>query len=66
MNDEGNKRKQTKSSDSCVDDRDVPEPSRVRRVVQDDTRLNRLLLDYNRYFLPSISLILWIIFLAIR
>ena len=66
MNDEGNKRKQTKSSDSCVDDRDVPEPSRVRRVVQDDTRLNRFLLDYNWNFLPWVGVILWALFLAFR
>jgi hypothetical protein len=66
MNDEGNKRTQTESSDCCVDDRDVPEPSRIRRPIQNDSRLNRFLLDYNWNFLPWVGVILWALFLAFR
>lgn len=39
--------------------------SGIRCTNEDVIRLNRFLLDYNRYFLPCISLVLWSIFLLL-
>lgn len=39
---------------------------RVRYSYEDVARLNGFLLDYNRYFLPSVSAILWLIFLLLK
>ena len=42
MNDEGGEQTQAKSSDYCLDDSNIPKPTRIRRSIQDDTRLSRV------------------------
>ena len=64
MNDEGGEQTQAKSSDYCLDDSNIPKPTRIRRSIQDDTRLSRFLLDYNWNFLPWVGIILWALFLT--
>ena len=66
MSDEGGKRSKTELSDSSADGGDLPEPVRLRRLIQDGVGLDRLLLAYNCVFLPGLSIILWAIFLVIR
>jgi len=66
MSDEGGKRQETKSSDSCTDGGDLPKPVGLRRLIQDGIGLDRLLLAYNCVFLPGLSALLWLIFLVIR
>jgi len=58
--DEGDKQKY---SDSMSDDSDIPEPLGIRCFIQNGSKLDRWLLVYHSYFLPCISIILWIIFL---
>ena len=38
----------------------------LRYSNEDVARFNRFLLDYNRYFLPCISIVLWSIFLLLK
>lgn len=64
MSDEGDK--QAKSGDSCINGSDIPEPFGFRCFVQDDVGLDKLLLDYNWYFLPWLSFVLWVVFLVVR
>ena len=66
MNDEGGKREQTESSDCCPDGGDIPEPLRIRYLIQNSFGFDRLLLAYNWVFSPGLSLILWALFLAFR
>ena len=66
MSDEGGKRDQTELGDSGSDDSDFLQSIGLRCIVQNDMGLDRLLLAYNCYFLPIVSLILWSIFLVIR
>ena len=66
MSDEGSKRQKTESSDTCADGGDIPEPIRLRHLIQDGTGPDRLLLAYNCVFLPGLSALLWVIFLVIR
>lgn len=60
QNDEG---EQKKNSDTMPNDSDVPEPDRIRCSIRNGNEGNRFLLDYHRYFLPAISIILWCLFL---
>jgi len=65
--DEGPKRKEKEeSSDSNSHARNILQPFGFRCLIQDDLGLDRLLLAYNCYFLPSISFLIWGIFLVIR
>jgi hypothetical protein len=41
-------------------------PSRVRRRILFRNAMDRILLGYNLYILPVISLFLWLIFLATK
>lgn len=67
MDDEGPERKQKKElSSSISDDGNFSKPLRFRHSLQDDLGLDRILLAYNWYFLPGISILLWIVFLVIR
>lgn len=51
------------SSDNLSDDCPILQPIWVRLSVQDGARLDEFLLDYGRYFLPRIGILLLIIFL---
>ncbi len=59
-----------KEADSCTLRRllshacHVFQPFWVRYYFQNDTEYNKFILDYHRYFLPSIGLIFWSIFLV--
>ena len=53
-----------KSGISILSDSDVSEPPRVRRGFLFCDETDRILLDYNGYILPWISLLLWFVFLA--
>jgi hypothetical protein len=67
MDDEGPERKQKKELSSSISDgSNFSKPFGFRHSIQDDLGLDRILLAYNGYFLPGISILLWIIFLAIR
>lgn len=66
MSDEGGKRKQTESGDCCSDGGDIPQPVGLRCLIQNDIGFDRLLLAYNWYFLPCVSIILWGVFLVVR
>lgn len=50
-------------SDFYLNGSDVFQSVRIRHYIRDDYECNRFVLDYHRYFLPSISLLFWIIFL---
>jgi len=66
MSDDVPKRqKKEESSDSVLDGGDLPEPFRLRRLIQNGVGLDRFLLAYNWVFLPWLSFILWIIFLVV-
>ena len=64
--DEGGKRDKTEYSSDSSDDSDFSKSSRLRCLLQDHTGLDRILLAYNFVFLPCISIIFWIVFLALR
>lgn len=67
MDDEGPERKQKKElSSSLFNGSNFSKPFRFRHSLQDDLGLDRILLAYNWYFLPGISILLWAVFLAIR
>jgi len=65
MDDEGCKQNKTELSTISVDDSNILQSSRIRRIVQNGMGYDRLLLAYNFYFLPIISIVLWSIFLVI-
>jgi len=64
--DEGGKRQETESSADRTDDSDILQSFRIRRLIQNGVGYDKLLLAYNFYFLPIVSIVLWSIFLAIR
>ena len=67
MDDEGPERKQKKElSSSSSNGGNFSKPTGLRCLIQDDLELDRILLAYNWYFLPCISVLLWALFLVIR
>lgn len=58
-----NEGKKKKNSDTVPNDSDVSEPNRIRCGFRNGIEVNRFILDYHRYFLPIVSIILWSIFL---
>jgi hypothetical protein len=42
----------------------VLQPSWVRHIIQTSNGMDKFLLDYGRYFLPSCGVISWIIFIV--
>jgi hypothetical protein len=59
-----------KEADSCTTRRlffnagHVFQPFWFRYYIQNNTKYNKFLLDYHKYFLPSIGLLFWLIFLV--
>ena len=53
-----------KSTDrvSCLSN--LLQPSWVRHIIQTSNGMDKFLLDYGRYFLPSCGVISWIIFIV--
>ena len=71
MDSESDKQKNTEGEksedgDPLSNDRNVFQSFWVRYSYEDVVRLNRFLLDYNRYFLPSCGIVLWSIFLLLK
>lgn len=66
MSDEGGKRQKTESSDYSANDSDLFQPIGVRYLIQNGSGFDRLLLAYNGYFLPIVSILFWTLFLVIR
>jgi hypothetical protein len=66
MSDEGGKRDKTELGDSGSDDSYFSQSIGIRRLIQNDVGLDRLLLAYNGLFLPCVSIVLWAIFLVVR
>ncbi len=71
MDSESDKQKNTEGEkpedgDPLSNDWNVLQSIRIRYSNEDVIRLNRFLLDYNRYFLPCCGLILWSIFLLLQ
>jgi hypothetical protein len=65
--DEAYKQDQEKEfSNSSSYDSNIFKPIGFRRLIQDGSGLDGLLLAYNGYFLPGISFVLWLVFLVIR
>ena len=60
---EGNK---SENGDPLPDGWNVYKSIWVRCSLQDDIGFDRLILDYNRYFLPSCGFIFWTIFLLFK
>jgi len=60
-NDEGDKQKTY--SNLIADDSDVLPPSGVRCSILHAPKTDRFLCDYHIIFLPSISIILWAVFI---
>lgn len=52
-----------KLSDILPDGGYVLQPTWVRHIIQTSNGMDKFLLDYGRYFLPSCGIISWIIFL---
>jgi hypothetical protein len=44
-------------------DGDVSKPIGFRYSICDDNEGNRFVLDYHRYFLPAVTILLWLIFI---
>ena len=65
-NDNDKQKQQEESCDSSSDGGDLPEPVRLRRFIQNGIGYDRVLLVYNWYFLPCLSVIFWTVFLAFR
>ena len=54
---------QKKHTNDNIDHGDVLQPTWVRHIIQTSNGMDKFLLDYGRYFLPSCGIISWIIFL---
>ncbi len=54
------------TSSNLFDGGDFFSPCRLRHLVQDPHGLARLLLAYNFRFLPPLSILLWLVFLALK
>jgi len=55
--------KQKEVSNSISDDRDVSEPSRIRRSSIDVDRFNRILLECELGYVLPFGIVLWTLFL---
>ncbi len=56
--------KKYKNFNNSVDDSDVLQPAWVRCAFRPCNEVDRFLLDYGRYFLFPIGILLWCVFLA--
>jgi len=60
---EGSKRE---TSDPLPNALSFLQPTRIRRNIQGNSRLNRFLLAYSSSFLPYCGIISWILFLLLK
>lgn len=61
---EGESKRET--SDPLPNDLPVLKPRWIRRHIQDDSRLDRFLLEYSINFLPCCGIVSWIVFLLCK
>ena len=61
---EGESKRET--SDPLPDALSILQPPRIRRNIQDDTRLDKFLLAYGSSVLPCCGIISWIVFLLLK
>ena len=64
---DGDKRKEkSEDGDPLPNDWNVHKSNGIRCAFQNGFGFNKIILDYNRYFLPSCGFIFWTIFLLFK
>jgi len=58
---DGDDSRQKKNSNIIANGRNVFQSARIRHSILLSKQFNQFLLDYHFYFLPSLSILLWII-----